>query len=141
MTKPLNKFIVLNINDAEDCLSAQQMENAREILKELNEYRRDKGKDPEPQYYVVNAQEPYAERVRRLIDIDMLKMSNKDKTYETIQSYIDKLHLNGKDVKLECDANAIVGLGYHPHSASRLGEEKIGDRIEIRVTGTLLYNE
>lgn len=62
------KFIVLKLEDLEDCLSDQQIENAKDILETVRKYRGETGRNPEPTYYVINTDEPYAPTIKKIIE-------------------------------------------------------------------------
>jgi hypothetical protein len=62
------KFIVLKLDDLEEALSDEQVKQMIGILDTVKEYRKRKGKNPDPHYYVVNTDEPYAPKVKAIID-------------------------------------------------------------------------
>lgn len=62
------KFIVLKLEDAEDCLSDEQVNNARDILTTIHKYREETGRNPNPTYYVINTDEPYSPEIKAIIE-------------------------------------------------------------------------
>ena len=61
------KYYVFKIEDLDNCLSSEQREQLAEIMNCVQKTRLDAGKDPNPHYLVVNEDEPYANKVRKLI--------------------------------------------------------------------------
>lgn len=60
-------FYVFKIEDLDNCLSSEQRDQLAGIIECVQRTRLDAGKNPNPHYLVVNEDEPYAEKVRKLI--------------------------------------------------------------------------
>lgn len=115
-----NKFIVLNVKDAENCLTPEQMEAAKEIINTISAYRSEIGKDVSPTYYVVNTLEPYAERIKEIIEGHTDKTDTYSEQFEKILKTIKVLHVRGEDVRALLDVN--------------------GDFIQIHIAGVIKDN-
>jgi hypothetical protein len=62
------KFVVLKVEDIEKYCPFWQQEQLSEICNQIQGGRMEVGKEAENRYYIVNADEPYAEKVRALIE-------------------------------------------------------------------------
>ncbi len=63
-----NKFLVLKWDDILNVLEgSDEFEQLEGIIRRVMELRKFGGRDPEPSYYVVNKDEPYADKVLELI--------------------------------------------------------------------------
>ncbi len=66
--------IVLKNEDTFNCLNVFENVVLCEILKKVSSYRELKGKNPFPEYYIVNVDEPYANLV-----LEVIKYGEKNK--------------------------------------------------------------
>lgn len=62
------KYYVFKIEDLDNCLSGEQREQLAGIIDCVQRTRLDAGKNPNPKYTVVSEEEPYCEKVKKLID-------------------------------------------------------------------------
>lgn len=62
------KFIVLKVEDLEECLTDEQIESMKGILDCVRTSRLESGRNPEPTYYVINTDEHYADKVKQIIE-------------------------------------------------------------------------
>ncbi|MEM5637251.1 hypothetical protein AAHB65_23240 [Bacillus toyonensis] len=61
------KFGVLKIEDVVKVSTQSELAALRSIVRKIGVMRKEEGRNPEPEYYVVNQDEPYAEEVLNLI--------------------------------------------------------------------------
>lgn len=61
------KYYVLKIEDLDNCLTSEQREQLAGIIDCVQKTRLDAGKNPTPRYVVVNEDEPYSEKIRKII--------------------------------------------------------------------------
>lgn len=67
------KYIVLKVEDIDDCLTKAQAESLSDVLAAVYEYRKEMNKEPLPTYYVINTDEPYAEDIKKILVENMVK--------------------------------------------------------------------
>lgn len=61
------KFGVLKIEDVVKVSTQSELTAFRSIVRKIGVMRKEEGRSPEPEYYVVNQDEPYAKEVLNLI--------------------------------------------------------------------------
>ncbi|HGO9433322.1 TPA: hypothetical protein ACLBZ7_004297 [Bacillus cereus] len=61
------KFVVLKVEDVLKATSASEGVVLEGITRKIESLRKKEGRNPDPKYYVVNQDEPYAEEVLNII--------------------------------------------------------------------------
>jgi len=61
------KYIVIKVKDVESILGPRQQAELGAIIDELYDVRKQQGKNPQNEYWVVNIDEPYAEIVGKTV--------------------------------------------------------------------------
>lgn len=62
------KYIVLKLEDIEDVATYTEKETLKDIAERVSMLRKRQGRNTNPEYYIVNQDEPYAGEVRKLIE-------------------------------------------------------------------------
>lgn len=62
------KFIIFKIDDIEKACNQNQLLELYKIARMIREMRENDGRIPNPNYLIVNTDEPYADQVRVLIE-------------------------------------------------------------------------
>jgi hypothetical protein len=62
------KFIVFKVEDIEKSCNEKQLRDLYVIAHTIKELRTKEGRNPDPDYFVVNKDEPYADKVKALIE-------------------------------------------------------------------------